>query len=283
VNPSATTETEFKIGEIDLSAYSDNDGLPEMNSGVIANGFLYVTLQRIDFSGGWGNFVYGTPYVAVFDTENDSEIDTGKGNGTLMGIPLPMENPGAIQYLEADNTIYVQGVGRYTDQYTSGIATINPTTFEAALFLDDGDETTHPYGAIAGMVVVSPTKGYFVGYTGWGDNTLYAFDPSAANPVGTAVPGFQNLNISGMETGAYVDQNNMLWVCSAAYDDATWSLVDPKIIVLNTADDTVDETIETNLNPLKVVFVQDGAPDTASDDDSDSGCFVTTALFSSGP
>ncbi|RPJ79604.1 MAG: hypothetical protein EHJ94_07895, partial [Deltaproteobacteria bacterium] len=96
VNPSATSEAGFKIGEIDLSVYADGDGNPEMHSGAIVGDFLYVTLQRIDFSGGWGNYIYHTPWVAVFKTSDDTEVDTGKGDGTRKGIPLPMENPGAI-------------------------------------------------------------------------------------------------------------------------------------------------------------------------------------------
>jgi hypothetical protein len=38
VNPSAESEAEFKIGELDLSAYADDDGLPEMENGVIVDG-----------------------------------------------------------------------------------------------------------------------------------------------------------------------------------------------------------------------------------------------------
>ncbi|RJP78985.1 MAG: hypothetical protein C4522_10705 [Desulfobacteraceae bacterium] len=281
VNPGAANEADFKIGEIDLGIYADGDGKPEMHSGVILNGFLYVSLQRVDFSGGWGNYVYNTPWIAVFRTADDTEVETGQGDGTRKGIPLPMENPGAIQYLASNNTIYVQGIGQYTNQYTSGIATINPTTYEPTLILDDGDENNHPYGAITGMAIVSPTKGYFVGYAAWGDNTLYAFDPSDPNPAGTPVPGLANLGIGGMETGTYTDENNMLWICTSTYDSATWSLIDPKIIILNTETDTVDETIETNLTPLRVVFTgQNQAVPTASEsnDDDDSTCFIQSAF-----
>ncbi|HHJ34581.1 MAG TPA: hypothetical protein ENJ87_02335, partial [Gammaproteobacteria bacterium] len=40
VNPSAQTEAEFKTGELDLSAYADADGVPEMDSGVVVDGRL---------------------------------------------------------------------------------------------------------------------------------------------------------------------------------------------------------------------------------------------------
>jgi len=279
VNPGATSEADFKIGEIDLSAYADGDGNPEMHSGTIAGGFLYVTLQRIDFSGGWGNYVYHTPWVAVFNTSDDTEVDTGKGDGTRKGIPLPMENPGAIQYLASNNTVYVQGVGQYTDEYTGGIAAINTTSYEPTLLLDDGDATDHPYGAISGMAIVSPTKGYFIGYAAWGDNTLYTFNPSDPDPSGTVVSGLENLSIGGMETGVYTDQNDMIWICASAYDSATWSLTDPKIIILNTTTDEIDETINTHLTPLRVVFAGETEiiPAESGSDDDDSTCFIQAA------
>jgi len=55
----------------------------------------------------------------------------------------------------------------------------------------------------------------------------------------------KNKNIAGMETGVYLDQNDMLWVC-----DST----DAEVVILNTADDTIDEKVSTYLNPQRVVF-----------------------------
>jgi len=271
VDPSATSEAEFKIGELNLSAYADADGNPEMHSGVIVDGKLYITLQRIDFSGGWGNYVYDDAYVAVYDTATDLEVDTGMGSGGLLGIELPVVNPGSIQYLAANNTIYVQGVGQYGVSYTGGIASINPATYASAMVLDDGDGSL--YGNISGMVIVAPDKGYFVGYAGWGDNTLYTFDPSAAIPAGTAVTGLENKSIAGMESGVYTDENGMLWVCNQT---------DARIDVLDTMTDTIDESVSTVLNPSKVVFASTPdpvvlPPDGGGDDDDDLfNCFINT-------
>ena len=54
-----------------------------------------------------------TAYVAVFDVATDTEIDTGKGEGSKKGIPLPIRNPLSIQYVAENNRIYIQGVGSY--------------------------------------------------------------------------------------------------------------------------------------------------------------------------
>lgn len=269
VNPSAATEAEFKIGELDLSAYDDGDGSPEMRSAVIAGKKLFIALQRMtrtDWPDPWQT---NTAYVAVFDTETDTEIDTGLGEGDMKGIPLEITNLNAIQYLPANNSIYVQGVGRYETEYTGGIVSINPNTYAAGMVLDDGDDAEHPYGNISGMVIVSPSKGYFVGYAGWGDNTLYAFDPSADNPTGVAVNGLENKNIAGMESGVYTDENGLLWICNQT---------DHRVDIVNTEDNTIDESMDTSLDPVKVVFVGGRAGKAGSSSGGGGGCFVNALL-----
>ena len=252
VNPSATSESGFKIGELDLSPYADADGVPEMAGGVIANNKLFIILQRLDSSFCPSN----TAYVAVFDVLTDTEIDTGMGEGGLKGIPLSIKDPLAIQYMAENNAIYVQGVGSFPGfcdpiyDYTGGIESIDPSTYATAMVLDDGTTESHPYGQISGMLIASPTKGYFVGYASWGNNTLYAFNP-ATGTVSGALPGFRNLNIAGMESGAYLDKNNMMWVC-----DNT----NAAIKIVDTSDNSLNETLYTNLNPASVSFCVSGVP-----------------------
>ena len=268
VNPSTTDEDGFKIGELDLSSYADADGIPEMHSGVIVNGKIFIALQRLEW---WTPTV--TAYVAVFDIITDEEIETGKGEGGRKGIQLDIKNPGAIQYLVENDTIYVQGSGSYFPvEYTGGIVSVNPTTYDTVLVLDDGTDTNHPYGQISGMAIASATKGYFIGYDGWGDNTLYSFDPSTGNVYGEVVDYLKNKNIAGMESGVYLDKNDMLWVC-----DAT----DAEIVILNTADDTIDEKISTNLNPSRVVFCTESSSSLGGAGGGGDGCFIATAAYGS--
>lgn len=268
INPSAENEADFKIGELDLSAYDDGDGCPEMCSAVIVGDKLFIAMQRMTQAVYPDPWTTNTTYVAVFDTDTDMEIDTGRGTGNMKGMPLNIRNLGAIQYLKDNGLIYVQGVGRYGAEYTGGIAVINPSTYGTQVILDDGDDTDHPYGNISGMAIVSPTKGYFVGYAGWGDNTLYSFNPSAANPAGTAVTGFENKSISGMQSGVYTDVNGLLWVCNQT---------DHQVDILNTDTDTIDESVDTALNPIRVVFVGGNAPG-AGGSGSSGGCFIQTMM-----
>ena len=216
VNPSAATQAEFKVGELDMGAYADSDGNPEMRSGVIVDGKLFVTMQRLDRNDSWNPT--NDAFVAVFDSATDTQIDTGTPNDEgLPGIEIPIKNPGAIQFLEDSDKLYIQGSGDFgstysgTDpEYSGGIISLDPDTYAIDMVVDDGDANTHPYGNISGMSLVSAAKGYFVGYDGWADNTLYVFNPTTSIVDGPANSYLQNKNIAGMEAGTFADQNDML-------------------------------------------------------------------------
>lgn len=281
VNPSAADASGFKIGELDLGAYADEDGIPEMSGGTVAGGKVFIALQRLDQDNGW--IPANTAYIAVFDTTTDTEIDTGIPNDDgVKGIPLPIKNIGAVQYLAENDRVYVQGVGDFGSswsardpEYSGGIVEIDPLTYAVDMVVDDGDADDHPYGNISGMDIVSADKGYFVGYAGWGDNTLYAFDPTTGDVYGPANDDLKGKNIAGMEAGAYADNNGMLWVCNQT---------DAQVVILNTADDTIDETVSTNLNPTRVVFTTQGTPDPAPEEDGGGGggCFIDSAAGPGG-
>lgn len=281
VNPRAETEAMFKTGVLDLGSYGDQDGIPEMHSGVVVDGKLFILIQRLDRNNEW---IPNTAYVAVFDTSRDAEIDTGMDTEIgVKGIPLPIKNPLAIQYLEADDTIYIHGVGKYgaswsgvPAMYDGGVVELDPDNYTVGMIVDDGDEFNHPYGLISGMVVVSPSKGYFVGYHGWQDNTVYTFNP-ATREIGGSVPALSNKAIAGMEGGLYPDNNGMVWICNQT---------DARIDILNPDTDTIDESVDTRLNPFEVVFADaasgtdpgdtDNRGDYEDDDSGDSGCFINS-------
>ncbi|GBC59819.1 hypothetical protein DENIS_0760 [Desulfonema ishimotonii] len=249
VNPSATTAAEFKIGELDLSAYADEDGIPEMTSGVIVNGRLFILLARLNRNDSWAP---KQAYIAVFDIATDTEIDTGTGNDIgVGGIALPMTNPGTIQYISENGMIYIGCQGGYESswsgtpaEYTGGILGLNPMSYALTTVLDDGDDANHPYGNISGMAVVSPEKGYFIGYAGYGDNTLYTFNPTTGAVTGTVAADLENKNIVALS----VDQNGYLWAGNGT---------DANLTIINPTNDTVDEKVGTNLNPLALAFAFD--------------------------
>lgn len=247
VDPATTTAQGFKLGEVELGDYADSDGLPEMTKGVVVGGKLFLVLQRIDRDNGFAPS--NTPYLVVIDIDTNEEIDTQNGAENFKGIPLPIKNPQGIVYNSADGKIYVQGVGNnfsFPAEYTGGIISVDPVTYEVAMVVDDGDENEHPYGNISGLAVVSATKGYFVSYAGWGDNALYSFNPSTgvvnATPL-SAFPGGTATNIPAIG----VDGHGMLWVCSSTTDGGLLTIINP-------ADDSVDQEQTLNLNPQGIAF-----------------------------
>ncbi|MCB1755604.1 MAG: hypothetical protein KDJ38_08775 [Gammaproteobacteria bacterium] len=250
VNPSATSQEEFKIGEIDLSAYDSNGDIVEMSPAAIVGDKLFIAMQRLD-----PGYVPGDAYVAVIDTNTDTEINTGN-NADFMGILLPLKNPTSI---EADETgmLYVQSPGKYgfggePNEYSGGIATIDPDTFETALLVDDGDADNHPFGQITGVEIVSSGKGYLIAQHGFGDSALHAFNPLTGVVDEQALSGLSGVNISGLAA----DSNERLWVGTGASDtdSAAIRLID------STSDSLIDAPIELSLNPITIVFDSTLAP-----------------------
>lgn len=277
INPSAATEEEFKTGELDLASYADEDGLPEMKTGVIAKGKLFVVLQRINRNNNW---MPGKAYLAVFDLATDTELETGYDmTDPVFGIPLPVKNPTSIQFLEETNQVYVQGAGQYEAswsgipaEYSGGIISVDADTFAMQMIINDGDQISHPYGQISGMLVVSATSGYFVGYAGWGDNTLYHFNPETKEVYGPANAYLEHTEIAGLEAGAFRDKNGMIWVCNAG---------EGEIVILDPETNEIDEIVNTDLNPQDIAFASTGENQQDSpkgDGGGDSGgCFITEA------
>ncbi len=258
VNPSAATENDFKIDEIDMSDYNEPstgsaDGSPEISDGVIVDGKLFLTLQRQD------NFtiVNSNAYVVVIDTATDTEIDTDNLDAPteLFGIQLQTNNPERITY-QADAGLYVQSVGAYESwdgsipaDYKGGIEKVFLDDYSTDLIVDDGDALSHPYGQIAGLVIVSDTLGYFIGYAGWGDNSLHEFNPSTGQVYWR--------NVAGLGDDAYPDDipsinlgpQNSLWVSLA-------DLANPRVLVIDTANNEIIDEVETQFNPAGVVFAE---------------------------
>lgn len=245
VNPSAATEVEFKTGEIDLSAYDDGDGSPEASDGVIVDSKLFITMQR---QASW-TVIDGNAWVAVIDTTTDSEI-TVDSSAALKGIQLQTNNPENIIYHPAAG-LFVQSIGSYGSwpayipEYIGGIERINTTDYSTDILVDDGDATTHPYGLISSLVIVSSNKGYFTGYNAWGDSGLHEFNPATGTVQAGFVASLDHDDIRSIDAGP----SSSLWVGIA--DNSN-----PHVLVIDTTDNTVMDEISITMNPAQVVFAE---------------------------
>jgi hypothetical protein len=250
VNPSATREANFKIGEIDLSPY-DSDGVPDMSAGLIKDGKLYVAMQRLEFYD-----AVKDGYIAVIDTATDTEITTATRESGLKGIDLPAFNPVGLAAVPGTSKILVSAAGSYgsypdyVPPYNGGIVSIDTGNNTATLIVDDGDAGRHPYGVLDALAVVDEHRAYFVGVSGYTDNgqSLFRFDPTATTVTPAAVSGF-----TGKDLGALaVDPNGLLWIGRTS-DSA------PGLTVLdyaNGAEMVKKDLIDTVLTPINIDFMR---------------------------
>jgi len=242
VNPSVTDPAEFKIGEIDLSAY-DADGVPEATRGVIVGDNLFVVMQRLE------GFAPTQPgYVAVIDTATDTEIDTGTGDG-LPGIQLPAFNPGEVSADAASDAIFISAFGDFgafdgsrPSALTGGVVVVDTTDFSATQLIDDNDGT----GRINNVEVTSAGTGYIVTSSSFGASSLERFNPVTGRIEALGVAGLSSVDIRDIAVGPAGN----LWVAVADPES-------PKVVVINPADDsTISDGIATTQNPNSIAFTQ---------------------------
>ncbi len=247
VNPSATRQADFKIGEIDLSAYDPADGIPNMSQGIIIDDKLFVTTAALDTS-----WVPQQAHLVVIDINTDTEIDTGLSDDPdIKGIPLPVRGPGQLDYATTSSKIYLQAAGRigFPDwgikgEYDGGILAIDPSTFEVDMLVDDGDASTQPYGNITKLAISSANKGYFVGYDENTDlSSLYTFNPTSGEVNATPVANVFGKDIADIA----IAPTGNLWVASRS---------DFGIIVIDPSTDTAETSLISTgtLPPDTIVF-----------------------------
>jgi len=242
VNPSAETQGDFKIGEIDLRHYNDDGNVPRMEGGLIVNGKLYLMLQRLD---AFYSAVADNSYIAVYDIETDTEVDTrpAGSTATLKGIQLKTSNPFKLKY-HKDIGLLVQSFGSYGSDEIGGIEKINLNDYSTSIVLSQADDGYQ----FDDLAIINANKAYFSQYNGWEDNDLCSFDPSASDVSASIVcniASIQNQPISNLT----VDYKSRLWVSISDQSNPHITLIDP-------ANDTVTHTISTNYNPGTVLITE---------------------------
>ena len=246
VNPLASTEAEFKIGEIDLYEYNDSDGNPEVASGLIVGNKLFLVMQRLSPGSGFSMAPVNDAYIAVFNTDTKTEIDIDPGHGGLKGIKLDVRNPFA-KIRRYGNYLYVAGadgtLAAPNPIIQGGVQRVNLTTLKA-----DPNIIT-PTTQITGIEIISETNAYFIQYDDWDNSSLKKFNPQTGYVYPDNVAGIGDSGDRSIQS-IIKDDEGMLWISDASFTA-------PGIHILDTADDTVQEgPISTNLNPIEVVFCE---------------------------
>ncbi|MCX6113392.1 MAG: hypothetical protein NTY22_08985, partial [Proteobacteria bacterium] len=204
------------------------------------NGKLFIAMQRLC---NW--LPSQDAYIAVFDTNTNNEINTGMGANGLKGIRLDVRNPfGKIKYY--NGRIYIAGADGTlfgaNNPIQGGIQSVDITTYAKSSVIA-------PTTQITALEIISDTKGYFVKYNAWGNNSIVSFNPSTWAISNVNIAGIGNSNDRNIND-ITKDKDNMLWVSDA-------SLIKPGIYIVDTSTDTIQEgPISTDLNPSEITFCE---------------------------
>ncbi len=241
VNPQAQNFEDFKIQELDLSAYAFNDGIPDAKNVEIINGRAFIAMQQVDFD---NNYNKEQAYVAVFDTNTWQEIDTSPEEPATKAIALTIRNPLNMQVF--DNQLYIHGMDYYT--YVGGIEVINPNDLSSKVIYHDNEQT----GRIYSLTIVSSTQAYAIDYAGWKNNSFKSISISNDEVSISPIAGFENTYLTSLAT----DGANNVWLglgTVAATDDIAGR--QPGVQVFTSAGEISGEVITTSLDPDSIDFL----------------------------
>ncbi len=199
VNPITGT----MLGDIDLAAFADADGIPEMDQMAVVGDRLFVAIQRVDRNGGF--VPAGGSALVVIDINTDQVIDADPISvGTVDPLLMATQNPiWRLSYVPALRRLMSVNVGNFVD-FDGGVEVINPFTLISEGLLVD--ESTLG-GDVLDAVIVSETLGYAIISELDFDTCVKSFNPTTGllvqNPVACAV-GFQYSDLELTEGKLFV-------------------------------------------------------------------------------
>ncbi len=175
VNP----QTGAELGTIDLAAFADADGLPEMDHAVRVDDRVFVSLQRLNRSAGYAPT--DSSLVVVIDADADTVLDADPAHAGKQAIRLAAKNPvTAFAFDAASARLLVGCAGVYgaTDGAVVALDPVHLTSLgtvatEANLGGDLGDlawwSATRSYAIVSDaafntkLVAWNPTTGLSLG------------------------------------------------------------------------------------------------------------------------
>ena len=243
VNPQDGAE----LGRIDLTAFADADGLPEVSQIVRVGDRLYLSCQRLDRNGSWGPA--DVSYLIVVDLATDALVDVDPDAEGVQGIALSAGNPNSMAVV--GERIAVGSVGHFGDR--AGGVEIVDTATNRSLGLAVSEEDLG--GDITSMVLVDQNRGYAVVADENFANDVRPFDLSSGT-VGAPLE-----NISGGYIASLAVDGDRLIVADRG------SFADPASAGLKFYDAATGAflrgPIDTGLPPANIVVLGDATVPTA--------------------
>lgn len=235
VDTSAQTEEDFKICELDLSAYStqktNEDSTvttypPHMFAANVSENYVTITMQRLE------NYTpVESAYVAVFNTNTWEEVDTNPSSGDLKGIKLSLKNPQDTS-LNGEN-LYISSLV-YSDN-SGGIEKVNLDSLSV--------ETINSEAGYSSVNVTENGNVYAISYNGWKNNSLVNITNSTSTTVGST---------SGKYLSSLASRNNELWLGYGLNGDDQ-----PKIELFDATNNSKQaEVSPLTRSPVSISFIE---------------------------
>jgi hypothetical protein len=217
VNLEAQQESDFKICELDLSAYVTTEVInsgtaseetviysPNMSNVTINANYAAITMQRLN-----GFTAVESSYVAIFDLSTWEELDTNPSEEGLKGLELSLKNPQGIASFE--DSIYLSSIVYSTPNYgcaSGGIEKVDLNTLTTEIIDDttcyDGVATTE-----SGQLYA--IENHANSYSDTDAQTLYEFD--LATNTKSVVAGFEDTilnSINAYSQDLWYSQNSVV-------------------------------------------------------------------------
>ncbi|MXW78297.1 MAG: T9SS type A sorting domain-containing protein [Gemmatimonadetes bacterium] len=256
-----------ELGEIDLSAFADADGLPEVSQIVRVGDRLYLSCQRLDRDGGWGPV--DVSYLIVVDIATDTLVDVDSDAEGVQGIALSIANPNSMAVI--GEQIAVGVVSNFGDR--AGGVEIVDTATNRSLGLAVSEEDLG--GDITSMVLVDQNRGYAVVADENFANSVRPFDLSG----GTVDAPLENIS-GGFIPSLAVDGDRLIVADRGSFSDpasAGLKLYDAATGAF------LSGPIDTGLPPQDVVVLSDVTIPTAVEETADTGLPQEFALEAAYP
>ncbi len=243
VNPS---DPEEQTKTIDLSAFADEDGLPEMDLMVYTNGKVFVSLQRLyNFSPS------GLSQVVVIDPTTDTVFDVDPDTSGVQAIALSLTNPNDMKYVKEAGKILVSEAASAYSTVDGGLEFINPVTFEAeGILITEEQLGGNLGGGFGAFDMVDASEGYaIVAGADWTTNVwttnVVRFDLTSGT-------------VTSVANGTGFDHSDVL-VLGDELILADRNYTNPGIRVFDVSDDSeiTESPVSTGLPPFCLVKIQE--------------------------
>ena len=232
------------LGAVDLSAFADADGRPEVSQLALYDNQLFAVCQRLDRENGWAPTEFSA--IAVVDVTTDLLVDADPDAEGVQGIVMTSRNPaGAAQ---RGSKWLLCAVNSYTDLTDGGIEVVDLANLRSeGIVLDEATVG----GNLSSLVMASDNDGYAVVTDENFVNTVKRINLTAQ----TASQGLDGLS-GGFVPGLGVFGSRLYILDQGSFGDPASAGV--KVYDVNT-EQLLAGPISTGLPPSSIAFVGSAA------------------------